>query len=216
MALEFMINRLKALVVILMGIFRRALCCLKRRRRSSCDTIPLSSVGVVPNIVNNNHVDQENWDQWDDNSIVVIPNNNKPVNIVQSKIEQYRQQIAKPPNDAIDEPQVNYFEDMTPRITKQKKILLASSSSLTTSEESSMNLSKFAVAAERLPTKDLEVWDDNQIGWEEETSEEFGDPTYELREQRRRERQRKLYEQQQKKMEYNNFRPQSLGEKITS
>ncbi|KAF7991570.1 hypothetical protein HCN44_008941 [Aphidius gifuensis] len=211
MALEFLINRLKALVVIIMGVFRRALCCLRRRRRSSCDSVPLSAVGVVPNTVNNNKIEQENWDQWDDNSIVVVPNN-KPVNIVQSKIEQYRQQIARSPNDA-DEPQVNYFQDMTPRITKQKKILLTSS---TSSDESSMNLSKFAVAAERLPTKDLEVWDDNAVGWEEETSEEFCDPTHELREQRRRERERRLYEQHQKRMEYNNFRPQPLGEKITS
>lgn len=58
MALEFMINRLKALVVVLMGVFKRALCCLRRRQRSSFDSIPLSAVGVVPNTVNNNNTNK--------------------------------------------------------------------------------------------------------------------------------------------------------------
>lgn len=53
MAVEFLVNRLKALIVLLLGVFRRAMCCLRRRRRSSCDSIPLSTIGVVPNTVNN-------------------------------------------------------------------------------------------------------------------------------------------------------------------
>ncbi|CAG5107274.1 Protein of unknown function [Cotesia congregata] len=78
-----------------------------------------------------------------------------------------------------------------------------------------MNLSKFAIASERVPTNELETWDENATGWEEETVEEFGDPTEEIREQRRRERERRLYEQHQRRMDYN-FRPPPLGEKINS
>lgn len=52
MAIEFLVNRFKALVVFLLGVFRRAMCCFRRRRRSSCDSIPLSAIGVVPNTLN--------------------------------------------------------------------------------------------------------------------------------------------------------------------
>lgn len=47
------------------------------------------------------------WDQWEESPVVVIPD--KPVDPIQQKIEQYRQQIAKPPEAVEEEPQ-NYFE----------------------------------------------------------------------------------------------------------
>lgn len=100
---------------------------------------------------------------------------------------------------------------MTPKITRQTKVVVRDKRA----EQANWNPSKFAVATERVPTKDLGVWEDNATSWEEETSEEFGDPTEALREQRRRERERKLFEQHQRRMEYN-FRPQPLGEKIGS
>lgn len=150
MAVEFLVNRLKALIVLLLGVFRRAMCCLRRRRRSSCDSIPLSTIGVVPNTVNNttqpvsfehyhspffkfisfamiqklwkscctidsdnsNHwrcllKELEHWDQWEENPVVVVPD--KPVNTVQAKIEQYRQQVSKLP-ESTEEQQPNFFE----------------------------------------------------------------------------------------------------------
>lgn len=62
---------------------------------------------------------------------------------------------------------------------------------------------------------ELGEWEDNTVGWEEETSKEFGDPTKTLREQKRREREQRLFEQQQKRIERNS-RPQPLGAKLTS
>lgn len=210
MAVEFLVNRLKALFIFILGVFRRTLCCFRRRRRSSCDPIPLSESGgelpiVVINRLVNDKQEQETWDQWGENPVVIVPDDS-----VQSKIDQYRQQISKPP-DSSEEPQINFFEDMTPKITKQKKILLRNENA----EQSSMNLSKFAVATDRIPTNELEIWEDNKTGWEEETVEEFGDATHALREQRRREREHRMYEQQKRRVEYN-FRPQPLGEKVVS
>lgn len=146
MAVEFLVNRLKALVLLLFGVFRRAMCCLRRRRRSSCDSIPLSAVGVVPNAsINSNTVsflrwdflgstckwyfvdffkyfcnyyisnywgcllkELEKWDHWEENPVVVVPD--KPVNTVQSKIEQYRQQVTKSTETPVEEQQPNFFE----------------------------------------------------------------------------------------------------------
>lgn len=134
MAVEFLINRIKALVLIIFGVFRRAMCCFRRRRRSSCESIPLSAIGIVPNNVNNHTVktsktkfyskynrhyyqisnsyfyqqELEQWTQWEDNPVVVVPD--KPENIIQAKIEQYRQQVAKPADAHEEETQENFFE----------------------------------------------------------------------------------------------------------
>lgn len=209
MAVEFLVNRLKALVVVILGVFRRAMCCLRRRRRSSCDSIPLSAVGVVPNNLNTTgQPELEQWDQWEENPVVVVPD--RPVNTVQAKIEQYRQQVSKSP-DSAEEVQPNFFEDMTPKITKQAKLLVKDKAS----ENTSWNSSKFAVATDPIPSNELGEWEDNAVGWEEETTKEFGDCTKALREQKRREREQRLFEQQQKRNE-RNARPQPLGAKLGS
>ncbi|XP_076753582.1 uncharacterized protein LOC143425025 [Xylocopa sonorina] len=209
MAVEFLVNRLKALVVLLLGVFRRAMCCLRRRRRSSCDSIPLSAVGVVPNNSNNPTAqpESEQWDQWEENPVVVVPD--RPVNTIQAKIEQYRQQASK--SSEPEEQQPNFFEDMTPKITAQTKILVKDKAS----ENTSWNSSKFAMASDPIPSNELGEWEDNAVGWEEETAKEFGDPTKTLREQKRREREQRLFEQQQKRIERNS-RPQPLGAKLSS
>ncbi|XP_043250009.1 receptor-binding cancer antigen expressed on SiSo cells [Colletes gigas] len=206
MAVEFIVNRVKALVVLLLSVFRRAMCCLRRRRRSSCDSIPLSAVGVVPNTLNT--TESEQWDQWEENPVVVVPD--RPVNTIQAKIDQYRQQASKS-LELTEEQQPNFFENMTPKITMQTKVLVKDKAS----DNASWNASKFAVADVLIPSNELGEWEDNTAGWEEETSKEFGDTTRTLREQKRREREQRLFEQQQKKIE-RNLRPQLLGTKLSS
>lgn len=51
--------------------------------------------------------EMEQWDKWEENPVVVIPD--KPINTVQAKIEQYRQQVIKPPESPTEE-QLNFFE----------------------------------------------------------------------------------------------------------
>lgn len=206
MALDFIANRLKALVLIIVGAFRRAICCLRRRRRSSCDSIPLSAVGVVPSS-NTGQPELEQWDQWEESPVVVVLD--RPVNTVQAKIEQYRQQASKS-QESLEEHQPNFFEDMTPKITAQTKILVKDRA-----ENASRNSLKFAVLNDPLPTNELGEWEENAVSWEEETAKEFGDTARTLREQKRREREQRLFEQQQKRIERNS-RPQPLGAKLSS
>lgn len=208
MAIEFLVNRLKALTVLLLGILRQAMCCLRRRRRSSCDATPLLAVGVVPNALNSS-AELEQWEQWEENPVVVVPD--RPANTIQAKIDQYRQQVTKPPESPTEEMQPNFFEDMTPKITKQTKVLIKDKRLETTS----WNSSKFAVATDPIPTNELGEWEDNAAGWEEETAEEFGETARTLREYKRREREQRLAEQQQKRLE-RNARPQPLGAKLNS
>ncbi|KAH0955757.1 hypothetical protein HN011_003227 [Eciton burchellii] len=206
MAVEFLINRFKALFVLLLGIFKRAMCCLRRRRRSSCDSVPLSTVGVVPNVLTNS-TELEQWDKWEENPVVVIPD--KPVNTVQAKIEQYRQQVVKSP-ETLTEEQLNFFEDMAPKITRQTKLLIKDKHM----EGQSHNAVKFT-AMDPVPTNELGEWEENTAGWDVDAIEEFNDPTKVLREQRKREREQRLIEQQQKRMD-RTAKPQPLGAKLYS
>ncbi|XP_070514802.1 receptor-binding cancer antigen expressed on SiSo cells isoform X1 [Cardiocondyla obscurior] len=220
MAMEFLINRLKALLVLLFGLFKRAMCCLRRRRRSSCDSVPLSAIGVIPNVLTSStfyrHLsineyalfkEIEHWDKWEENPVVVIPD--KPINTVQAKIDQYRQQVMKPP-DTLTEEQLNFFEDMTPKITRQTKILIKDKHA----DSLSRNIAKFT-AMDPVPTNELEEWEENTAGWEKDAMNDFNDTTKAVREQRRREREQRLIEQQQKRLE-RTIKPQPLGAKLGS
>ena len=48
------------------------------------------------------------WEQWEENPVVVVPD--KPINPIQEKIEQYRQQACKPTDPSEEEQQPNFFE----------------------------------------------------------------------------------------------------------
>lgn len=49
----------------------------------------------------------EHWDQWEENPVVIVPD--RPVDTIQAKIEQYRQQASKPP-ESTEEQQPDFFE----------------------------------------------------------------------------------------------------------
>lgn len=47
------------------------------------------------------------WEQWEENPVVIV--SNKPINPIQEKIDQYRQQVFKPPSPE-EELHPNFFE----------------------------------------------------------------------------------------------------------
>ncbi|XP_032664326.1 receptor-binding cancer antigen expressed on SiSo cells [Odontomachus brunneus] len=208
MAMEFLMNWLKALLVLLFGIFRKAISCFLRRRRSSYNSVPpLSNISVIPTILSNSKT-LEDWDNWEDNPTVVVLD--KQVNILQTNIDQFRHQpnmtetipeITSEINpetfpETPTEEQFNFFEDMTPKITRQTKLLIKNKPM----DGLSRNTVKF-IAMDPVPTNELGEWEENATGWEVDTLEEFGDPTKALREQKRKEREQRLIEQQQKRMD---------------
>ncbi|KAG8233120.1 hypothetical protein J437_LFUL012546 [Ladona fulva] len=191
MALNFITNRLKALLLIFLGAFRRALCCFRRRRRSSsCSPIPLTAVGVVPDSINNS-VGREDgpelhsWNSWEDgsspDSVITDVGHNMPApaNSIQQHIELYRQsQMRQPFETEMGEPAEDYFQDMTPRITKQQKVLVSTSKREDGEGEESPGGSgiwspRLAVSSVSIPylnSSELESWDEREMdggGWDE-------------------------------------------------
>lgn len=123
MVLQIIVQKLKSLLLLIVGVFRRALCCFRRKRLNSEDCIPLTTIGIVPNKQNAPY-ENESWNNWEDKA-----ENQKP-NSIQQHIELYRQQtlLARQKSTEKEEPLEveKFFEDMTPRITKQTKLFLNS------------------------------------------------------------------------------------------
>ncbi|KAJ8937373.1 hypothetical protein NQ314_011921 [Rhamnusium bicolor] len=202
MILTVLLNKIKSFILIFVNLFRRALCCLRGRRRSSCDSVPLTHV-----ISNGEEAkgDFQNWGDWEDTGA-----NSKP-KTVHDHIELYRKQaqVARQGQESPDpEEQLNFFEDMTPKITKQTKILINTNQGESGNSLNRLNFVEDSVNA--VPTTELREWEETS-GWEGETLDY--DAQKVLREKKRQERERKAWEQQQKRQEKMS---RSLGSKLST
>lgn len=198
------INKMRSFLLFFVTLFRRALCCFRRRRRLSY-VEPLTDIGIVANKQNDTEV--ENWKNWGNDGFV-----NKKPNTVQEHIDFYRQQKAQIQiQEEVPEERTDFFEDMTPKITAQKKVLIGSSRK---HNERSNNLSlvpdivltvsiyMFFICTYynyyMLKGNELGEWDENP-GWE---GEKLAYEAMEaIKEKKRIDRERKAMEQQQRRME---------------
>lgn len=203
MIFSFFLNKLKSLVFVIISIFRRALVCIKRRH-SKCEVIPLTHV-----VSNTEH--SSNWEEWEEE------NSSQEPKTVQDHINLYRKQKFQLVSDP--EEQLNFFEDMTPHITKQTKILLNKdfSNGIHSQSTNRLNILEDTVnilfcffykvkiyGFQILP--ELVEWEDNS-GWEGEN-----DAQKLLRETKKIEREQRALQKQQKRHE--NKINRSLGSKM--
>lgn len=47
---NFVANAFLTIFQFILRVFKKAVCCLRRRRRLSCEPVPLTNIGVVPNV----------------------------------------------------------------------------------------------------------------------------------------------------------------------
>lgn len=124
--MRIIFTKLRGLVFFIITLFKRALCCFKRRRRSSCDSVPLTHVGIVPDQGPIPNEPQE-WTEWDHSS---NPSQDPKTRTIQQQIEMYRQQTIAA-HQVRDEPggtnEEDLFNDMAPNITRQKKVFVSTS-----------------------------------------------------------------------------------------
>lgn len=212
---SFLLSRIKLLFFHLIGYFKRALCCFSRRRRDSSEHVILTGVGVIPS---SPATVDDNWAQWDNSNdpecVLTYQDQKKPCDI-QEHIELYRQQtmaLARRTSEEQNvEPEANYFQDMTPTITKQKKIYVNNRKQR---ESTQPSLSLGVQIGHVEAGGELGEWVENP-GWDEDTQLD-GDETVDaiVRENRRQERERRLLEQQQRRMERHG-RAAPLGARIS-
>lgn len=192
MIFTWLLHKVKAFFLFFVNLFRRALCCI-RKRRTSETVVPLTH--VVSDV--DKESDLESWTNWGEE----IPSDNKP-RTVQDYIELYRQQTVKArtieKTDEKKNEDLNLFEDMSPKITKQTKVLIRTKNQHTESLNNRLNVVDDSVNV--MTSAELEEWDEENRGWE---GEQLLDREAQriLREQKRLEREKKAWEQHQKRLE---------------
>ncbi|GAB6023928.1 Receptor-binding cancer antigen expressed on SiSo cells [Chamberlinius hualienensis] len=206
------------LLLALIGVFRRMLCCFRRRRRNSDTPLPLTvkdgNVHHIPTLPADSigaEAGTGSWTSWDDveapSSITVVGNNVSHNGMQRSPID-------------ISEPEVDFFQDMTPEIRKTNKILRK----LEPANDATDNISlsnRFA-AESYVPlqsTSELGQWCDEEGGWEDSVNDDL---TYHadaaLRESKLKERERRAAEnlkRKQVKDALRNFKKDQLATKIS-
>lgn len=111
MILSFLFGKLKLLVFVFVNIFKRAFFCGKRT--SNCDVIPLTHV------ISNNEEYSPEWGDWEEGSY-----NKESKTVYDSQALCINQKNQQPLESTDSEEQINFFNDMTPQITKQIKIFV--------------------------------------------------------------------------------------------
>lgn len=105
---------------------------------------------------------EKDWNSWDDSP-----------RTVEEHIEAYRtnkSKLIQTPVTPEPESIINYFEDMTPKIIRQKKILVptSDSSASVSSMHHNTGFSRLEATSDIPIIADLEDWEENeQTGWDE-------------------------------------------------
>ncbi|XP_018564205.1 uncharacterized protein LOC108905705 [Anoplophora glabripennis] len=202
MIVAVLLNKIKSFIFVFVNIFRRALCCFRRRRRSSCESVPLTHVVSNSEETKNNF---QTWEDWGDHA------NDRKEKTVQDHIEMYRKQtqiLKQSKGEEEPEEQLNFFEDMTPNITKQTKVLISTNQGGDFKQSNRLNFVEDSVNA--IPMLELREWEETS-GWEGEALD--SDAQKVLREKKRLERERRVWEQHQKRQEKMS---RSLGSKLST
>ncbi|KAL4218000.1 Receptor-binding cancer antigen [Mactra antiquata] len=196
------IKKVFGIFSIILSPLKRLWC--RRKRRNSDTILPMSNhypsvenlATHYPAVNGSSQVHQElsPWDNWEDQQQSEKIRSVEEYRQRQLQIQQQQQQQEK-------EPEPDYFQDMTPAVKKQKKILLKKKEdNIRTSSISS----KLAVASDipMFQSSELESWEDANNAWEAEADEDLSwEAENVLRETRRAERQQRQLQQQRKKQE---------------
>lgn len=184
-----MLNKVKLLFLCIINTVRRSFCCFQRRRVSE----PI----VLTDVVSTSSYPREKNDHW---NIDWDMDGNKKPSTIQEHIEFYRETKAKPahPHEEAEENNLNFFQDMAPKIIPQKKVVLQSKSKTPNEISSRLKLSDQSFIP--VIQTELTEWDDSDLmtSWEETADCDTGEA---IREKRRADREKRLADQMRKKQE---------------
>lgn len=189
---QLVMTRVRHLLVTIAALFKKILCCFSRRRKpsvSGCDT--LNSVDVVRDADRGQgnrykNIVEKDWNSWDDTPATV-----------EEHIERYREQLAVPasPKEPPPEEQIDFFQDMAPRIIAQQKICVADG----TPRDGNVGQQQFSrlTASIDIPVEDgLTDWNDEddmgRRGWDDADENTTKQLIRETRKELRQQRQQQL------------------------
>ncbi|KAL1464601.1 hypothetical protein WDU94_004231 [Cyamophila willieti] len=193
--LGWMVNKVKLLFLCIINAIRRSFCCFSRRKVVA---EPVVLTDVVSTSSYSRIKDDTNWNiDWD------VDGNRKP-NTVQEHIDYYRETKLKAVQTSDhaeneEDSSLNFFENMTPKIIPQKKVILQTKSKPLNELSSRLKVSEQTFMPVIQP--ELTEWDDDSdlmTSWEETADCDTGQA---IREKRKADRDRRLAEQLRKKQE---------------
>uniref|UniRef100_A0A8D8Y847 Receptor-binding cancer antigen expressed on SiSo cells n=1 Tax=Cacopsylla melanoneura TaxID=428564 RepID=A0A8D8Y847_9HEMI len=192
--LGWMVNKVKLLILCIINAVRRSFCCFSRRKVVA---EPIVLTDVVSTSSYSRPKDDTNWNiDWD------VDGNRKP-STVQEHIDYYREtklKTVQPSEHVEDEDSsLNFFEDMTPKIIPQKKVILQTKSRPSNELSSRLKVSEQTFMPVIQP--ELTEWDDESdlmTSWEETADCDTGQA---IRDKRKADREWRLAEQMRKKQE---------------
>ncbi|XP_004535183.1 uncharacterized protein LOC101457341 [Ceratitis capitata] len=189
------IQQFKALLLTIIKLFRRVLCCFSfgRRRKASFsepveikiivdrgqETLPVGTQSPNSSRLQQTNLVDRDWNSWDDSPRTVTEH-----------IEQYRQRLAKPPTPPPAEPEPDFFTELEPVIKPQPKYYLGDDNT------DKANFSRLEATTD-VPiamNADLEDWVDESVdgGWDELDTEQTKQLIREKRREMRQQRQQKM------------------------
>uniref|UniRef100_A0A182PPX5 Receptor-binding cancer antigen expressed on SiSo cells n=1 Tax=Anopheles epiroticus TaxID=199890 RepID=A0A182PPX5_9DIPT len=154
---ELVMNRIRQLLLAIVGVLKRAMCCFSRRRKLSasgeCEVLSAVSVDRYPAGRSGGpgrNVPEKDWNSWDDSP-----------RTVEEHIERYRETLAQPPSPTEPPPEVDYFQDMTPQISSQPKVCIAT-------EAEPTDFSRLVAKIDIPVVNELEDWNEgDRSGWDD-------------------------------------------------
>ncbi|XP_052900774.1 receptor-binding cancer antigen expressed on SiSo cells [Anopheles moucheti] len=154
MITELVMNRIRQLLLAIVGVLKRAMCCFSRRRKLSageCEVLSTVSVDRYPNAGRHGkNVPEKDWNSWDDSP-----------KTVEEHIERYRETLAQPPSPTEPQPEMDYFQDMAPQISSQPKICIAT-------ETEPSDFSRLVAKIDIPVVNELEDWNEgDRNGWDD-------------------------------------------------
>lgn len=199
-------THLRRLFALLVGIFQRALCCLKsnRSRRNSGSLLPLTvknetRAGGDPYqqehsrpLLSQYSVSQDSWSsqQWQQQQ------QNSPqelFNPVQADKQSKPISHSNAPVNQVEQEEDDFFKDMTPKLKQQKKVLIS------TETNNLLSSDKFGVDDSAVPLSlDLAELNDAHDGGERVWEEEVFDIDSTLKEVKEAERKRRQQQHQER------------------
>ncbi|KAL7744095.1 hypothetical protein ACLKA6_009081 [Drosophila palustris] len=188
------LQQIKMLLLGIITLCRRALCCFSRRRKLSHangndqlqavmigSDFPTSTNAAGGSMAAGNSKERD-WNSWDDSP-----------RTVEEHIEQYRQRMAQPPTPPKEEPEPDFFSELTPVIKPQLTYYLDNATSTSSAAPTDFSRLKADDMVPISANADLEDWvDDNAGGWEELDTSQTKQIIREKRREMRHQRQAPL------------------------
>ena len=164
-----LLNKIKSLVLGILGLISKLLCCIRKRRRSSDLGIDVNNLNSPSKFINDD-TGATNWDNDDwDSCEIVIDKQNVPdaPNPTPDPITAYRQHLVTTRQNSAKEdtaPDTDLFSDMAPHIKIQQKLFIGKESpSQSINRLQAQNIDPMMTLGTELGN-----WEDQDTGWDPE------------------------------------------------